>query len=115
MLSYFVYPSFHLIGVVGAETLVINFAGASGSKAQMIAPCDAFTAKVSVNPLVTPCTWRLLRIPKGCSTPVEFTVSGCSGLECWLRPVYVNVPGLDFLLGGFWLGVGPTKDSGSDL
>ena len=36
MCSYIVYPSFLLIGVVGAMSLVITLPGASRSKAQMV-------------------------------------------------------------------------------
>lgn len=38
MFSYFAYPSFPLIGVVGVMSLVINLQVASGSEDQMFAP-----------------------------------------------------------------------------
>lgn len=48
--SYLVaYPSFPPIGVVGAVSPVITSLGASGSKAQMVAPCGGVRTKLLVN------------------------------------------------------------------
>lgn len=48
MCSYFFYPSFPLIGVVGALSLVINLTGANGAKAKMVTPCGVVRAMVLV-------------------------------------------------------------------
>ena len=48
MCSYLVYPSFPLIGVVGAVSLVINLPVASGFKAQKFTPGGAVRSIVLV-------------------------------------------------------------------
>ena len=57
-------------------TLVTSLPGVSESKAQMVAPHGAVSARVPVIPLVTPCSLWLLGAPGVCSVPVEFAVSG---------------------------------------
>ena len=48
-----VYSSFPLIDVVGVVCLVITLPGTSGSKAQMIVPCNGVGAMAPVKPEVT--------------------------------------------------------------
>ena len=98
MYSYFVYPSFPLIGVVGTVSLVITFPGASGSKAQMVAPCGGAGATKPVTLDVTCHSWRLLQSWRS-FTPAPMEVTGL-GLFCrgrWLRPGAMVVVGLDLL------------------
>ena len=76
MCSYLIYPSFPLIGVVGNVCdYVINLPGASGCKAQLVAPHGVISAMVPFTPLVIPYSWRSLSAPGVCSASVEFDVS----------------------------------------
>ena len=76
MCSYLVYPSFPLIGVVGAVCVSGDQSSrCSGCKAQMVALYGAVRATVPVTPLVIPYSWRSLGTPGICSAPVEFAVS----------------------------------------
>ena len=67
MCFYLVYPSFSLISVVQAVSMVISLPGASRFKAQMVAICDAVRAMAPITPEVTEYSWRMLSTPGGCS------------------------------------------------
>ena len=72
-------------------TLVINLLGASGSKIQIVVPHGTVSAMV----LVTGGHSVILGFaPLSRNSPSQ----AYSGLVCWLRPVFVNVPGLHPLL-----------------
>ena len=79
-------------------TLVISLPGASGFKAQMVAPHVAVGAMVPLTLLVTLCSWRSLSAPGVFSAPGCSLSQACSGLGSWLSPVSVDVPVLDLLL-----------------
>ena len=89
MCSYLVYSSFPLIDVVGAVPLVINLPGASGSKAQMVAPHGTVRATVSVTLEVTQCSQRLL-----CNLNI---VRACSFVGCLLEAAPAEVTALGLL------------------
>ena len=99
---------------------MINLSGGSESKAQMVAPCGAVSARVSVTLLVTPCSWRLLGAPVVCSVPVEFTVSGLlQHRSCFFKcpcsgSVPEEVPGLGLVLQRLWRAQ-TCRGSGSSL
>ena len=119
MCSYLVYPSFPLIGVVGAVSLVISLPGASESKVQMVVPHGVVRAMVLVTQEVTGYSQRLLKL-------LGVDPGGYLGLlPRRFGPAPMKVAGMGLLLwrslagacfqGGPWAGPGPTEVSASGL
>lgn len=95
MCSYLVYPTFPLIGMVGAVCDSSDqFSGSIGSKSQMFAFHDAVRATVPVTWLVTTYSCRLLGIPGFAlqyqrllgPAPKEIACLGSFCLGCCLGP-----------------------------
>lgn len=61
-----VYPCFTLISVFCTMSFMITLPGASGFKAQMVAPCIGVRTTVSVTPKVILNSWRSLCAPGDC-------------------------------------------------
>lgn len=74
--SLLVYSSFPLNGIAGVMSLLITLPGASGSKAQMVVPCDAVEATVPLKPKVTQVFLEVVR----CSQRSLCNPGGQSGL-----------------------------------
>lgn len=90
MSCYLVYPSFPLIDVVGAMSLVITLLDASGFKAQIVAPRDGIWATVPVIPEVSQHFQRSLGISRIRCVILE-VVWACSHGDPWLGAATVEV------------------------
>ena len=97
MCSYLVYPSFPLIGVVGAICDSDDLPGASGSKVQMVVLHGAVSTTVPVSPLVTPCIFLEVSWCS-CSLLCNTSVArACSHGDCLHRALSAEVTPLSLL------------------
>ena len=85
----------------------INLPGASGSKAQIVAPYGTVSATVTVTMLVTPCSWMSLSTPGGCSE-MPGVIWAISHGGCLLGAVTAVVA-----VRGHWLRPAPVKVTSS--